>query len=122
MGSAVGCCRNDIVGVVYRPPGGDIAGFNEEMARVLTMMRGTDGYIMRDFNVDLLRDGTHVPTLDYTEGFMSRGFWAAAPKGTKSCRTQGDFHSSVRPFICPSPPLHQASNQASQASSPASQA
>ena len=27
------------------------------------------------------------------------GFWAAAPKGTKSCRTQGE---SVRPFIHPS--------------------
>ena len=27
------------------------------------------------------------------------GFWAAAPKGTMSCRTQGDFRSSVRPFV-----------------------
>ena len=26
-------------------------------------------------------------------------FWAAAPKGTKSCRTQGDFRSSFRPFV-----------------------
>ena len=25
-------------------------------------------------------------------------FWAAAPKGTKSCRTQGEF-LSVRPFV-----------------------
>ena len=39
------------------------------------MMRGTDGYIMGDFNVDLLRDSTHGPTADYTEGFMSRGFY-----------------------------------------------
>ena len=26
-------------------------------------------------------------------------FWAAAPKGTMSCRTQGDFRSSVRAFV-----------------------
>ena len=26
-------------------------------------------------------------------------FWAAAPKGTKSCRTQGDFRSSVCAYI-----------------------
>ena len=32
-------------------------------------------------------------------------FWAAAPKGTKSCRTQGTFvRSFVRPFFCPSTP------------------
>ena len=35
-------------------------------------------------------------------------FWAAAPKGTKSCRTQGDFCSSVcsfvHLFVCSSPP------------------
>ena len=29
-----------------------------------------------------------------------RTFWAAAPKGTKSCRTQGDFRSSVHPSVC----------------------
>ena len=30
--------RNDVVGVVYRPPGGDIGGFNTEMARVLGLL------------------------------------------------------------------------------------
>ena len=30
---------------------------------------------------------------------FSSSFWAAAPKGTKSCRTQGDFCSSVRSFV-----------------------
>ena len=54
--------RNDIVGVVYRPPGGDMGGFNDEMARVLAKMRGTDGYVMGDFNVDLLKSGAHGPT------------------------------------------------------------
>ena len=37
-----------------------------------------------------------------------RGSGAAAPKGTKSCRTQGDFGSSVRPSVHPSvyPSIH----------------
>ena len=30
-------------------------------------------------------------------------FWAAAPKGTKSCRTQVDFHSSVSSIVRPPP-------------------
>ena len=33
---------------------------------------------------------------------LSFSFWAAAPKGTKSCRTQGDFRSSVHPSVIPS--------------------
>ena len=28
-------------------------------------------------------------------------FWVAAPKGTMSCRTQGDYRSSVRSFVRP---------------------
>ena len=52
-----------------------MGAFNEEMGRVLTLMRGTDGYVMGDFNVDLLRAGTHGPTSDYLEGFMSGGFY-----------------------------------------------
>ena len=32
---------------------------------------------------------------------LSIGIWAAAPKGTKSCRSQGDFCSSVCPFVSP---------------------
>ena len=53
--------RNDIVGVIYRPPGGELGGFNEEMARVMTLLRGTDAYVMGDFNVDLLKAETHGP-------------------------------------------------------------
>ena len=30
-------------------------------------------------------------------------FWAAAPKGTMSCRTQGDFRSFVRSSVRPAP-------------------
>ena len=58
-----------------------------------------------------------------TYGSTQGNFWAAVPKGTKSCRTQGDFRSSVRsfvhPFVYQAP---QASNLASQASNSASQA
>ena len=42
-------------------------------------------------------------------------FWAAAPKGTKSCRTQGGFRSSVRSIVRPPLQASQVSNLASQA-------
>ena len=31
--------RNDVVGVVYRPPGGQLGGFNTEMARILAKLQ-----------------------------------------------------------------------------------
>ena len=67
--------RNDIVGVIYRPPGGDLTRFRTELARVLGLLRGTDVYIMGDFNVDLLRLETHGPTSDYMGEFTSAGFY-----------------------------------------------
>ena len=38
--------------------------------------------------------------LDYAIYQRRDIFWAVALKGTKSCRTQGDFLSSVRLFVC----------------------
>ena len=67
--------RNDVIGVVYRPPGGEIAGFNAEMARVLDRLEGVNGYVMGDFNVDLIKSGTHGPTSDFLGGFTSRSFF-----------------------------------------------
>ena len=67
--------KNEIVGVVYRPPGGSTQGFNEDMGRILTDVRGLDGYVMGDFNVDLLKAETHSQASDFMEGFMSRGFY-----------------------------------------------
>ena len=67
--------RNDIVGVVYRPPGGDLARFRAELARVLGLLRGTDAYILGDFNVDLLGLERHGPTSDYMGEFTLGGFY-----------------------------------------------
>jgi len=55
---------------------------------------------------------------------LKLAFWAAVPKGTKSCRTQGDFRLFVPPSQA-SQASSQASvisNQASLASNPAFQA
>ena len=49
--------------------------FNSELARVLTLLRGTEAYIMGDFNVDLLKLDTHGPMSDFMGEFMSGGFY-----------------------------------------------
>ena len=55
--------------------------------------RGWDGFSAKtgsrlDTGLDIFKDAKYIA-----------GFWAAAPKGTKSCRTQGDFRSSVCPSV-----------------------
>ena len=67
--------RNEILGCLYRPPGGDLASFNEQLAQTLGLLRGTDAYLMGDFNVDLLKVSSHGPSADFMEGFTSMGFY-----------------------------------------------
>ena len=67
--------RNDVVGVVYRPPGASPGEFSEvltKMAQVLTKLRGVNGYIMGDFNVDLIKTGTQGPSGEFLGRFTSR--------------------------------------------------
>ena len=46
-----------------------------QLSRVLGLLQGTDAYVMGDFNVDLLKLGTHGPTSDYFGEFTSGGFY-----------------------------------------------
>ena len=42
---------------------------------MLTLLRGTDAYILGDFNADLLKLSTHGPTSDFMGEFTSGGFY-----------------------------------------------
>merc|ERR1711895_45466 len=52
-----------------------MGGFNEKMAQVVAKLRGVDGYILGDFNADLIKVGTHAPTSEFLGGLTSRGFY-----------------------------------------------
>ena len=67
--------KNDLVGVVYRPPGGDLRGHNENMSKVLEIARKENCYIMGDFNVDLLKVNQHAPTSDFMGVFTTNSFF-----------------------------------------------
>jgi hypothetical protein len=75
--------RNDVIGVVYRLPGANPGEFSEILAQVLTNLRGVSGYIMGNFNVDLIKSGTHGPSGKFLGGSPS-GFitpWCPSPLG-----------------------------------------
>ena len=67
--------RNEIIGVMYRPPGGDFNTFIEDLTQILIKLRGVDAYIMGDYNIDLLKSDSHRPTTDCLECLYSRGFY-----------------------------------------------
>ena len=67
--------RNDVVGVVYRKPGVNMAGFSLKMAQVVVKLRGVNRYILGYFNVDLIKVETHAPTSKFLRGFTSRAFY-----------------------------------------------
>ena len=66
--------------------------FKISMSHVFTSSKNIDHY-----NSQSLKAGQRVLLTTYCP--WATCFWAAAPKGTKSCRTQGDFSLSVCSFV-----------------------
>ena len=61
------------VGVIYRPPGGNINIFNESLAEIMKTFNKTEKvHIMGDFNINLFRSNTSVKTFEET--FMCNSF------------------------------------------------
>ena len=70
-------------------------GFNTEMARVLAKMRGVSGYIMGDFNVDLIKMGTHGPTSDFLEIFTAGGYYPLVSLPTRLTDTTATLIDNI---------------------------
>ena len=67
--------KNELIGVVYRPPGGDTMEFIKEIDQILSKIKGLNAYIMGDFNIDILKSSSHRPTDEYLQGFYARGLY-----------------------------------------------
>ena len=65
------------------------------MARVLAKMRGVSGYIMGDFNVDLIKMGTHGPTSDFLETFTAGGFYPLVSLPTRLTDTTATLIDNI---------------------------
>ena len=72
--------RNIVIGSIYRPPGGDhktLELFNSEMSSILKSInkdKKKTVLIAGDFNLDLIKHGTHRPTSDFLDNMMSVSF------------------------------------------------
>ena len=54
--------KNCIVGVVYRPPKSSVTSFNDYINVIMNKIsfENKDGFIMGDFNIDLLKGGLMI--------------------------------------------------------------
>ena len=68
-----GMDKPTVVGVVYRPPNGNIERFNAELQSILTGLNDCDGYILGDFNINLhnMQSSSHQK---YEELVITSGF------------------------------------------------
>ena len=80
-----------IVGIVYRPPSGDLKVFNQEFELILSKLPDTNCYILGDFNVNLLKTKNGSES-DFEEIIISNGYYPLLsisthqqPECTKTC-------------------------------------
>ena len=62
-----------IVGVIYRPPGSDMARFSVKLGEVLSKVKDKRFYLMGDFNIDLIKSNQHTATGEFLSEMNSAG-------------------------------------------------
>ena len=83
--SALHVKKNVIVGIIYRPPDKDPLLFNDTVQTALAKIDKENkfGYLLGDFNLDLLKSEIHNPTLDFLISLFSYSFWPLVTRPTR---------------------------------------
>lgn len=84
--------KKQVIGVFYRPnslPQADVDIFSSTLHDVMDIIASSKlpSVLMGDFNIDLLRFGTHEKTNDYVDGIFSHGFVPVIHKPTRVSHT-----------------------------------
>ena len=67
--------KNINIGVIYRPPSGNMSNFLDEFSKIITKIPKCNSiYIMGDFNINLL-ESQSSSTLQFEELFLSQGLF-----------------------------------------------
>ena len=78
--------KDVLIGVIYRPPGTDVALFNERITQLLSSVQLDNKllYIMGDFNINLLNCDTHTASSEFIEIMYSHGLFPLINKPTRA--------------------------------------
>ena len=88
---------NIIVGVVYRIPGSDTDMFIDYYKEVLDLIKSEKklGYIMGDFNLNLLNSESHVPTNEFIDINLVSSFVPLITRPTRITRTTSTLIDNI---------------------------
>ena len=85
--------KNLIIGSIYRPNSAHInmssndqlTVFNDSLVNVLSLINNENAtaYLLGDFNLDVLKLNSHIPTANYVENIFSMGFLQLITKPTR---------------------------------------
>ena len=77
--------KNVIIGVVYRPPNGDISLFNTYMSELLSKIKSERKYVscLGDYNISSLNYDTHGPTQEFADLMYSYSLFPCITKPTR---------------------------------------
>ena len=62
-----------VIGVVYRPPSGEIEEFNKEIELILSKLPSKNSYILGDYNINMLNLNTKGQS-DFEETVISNSY------------------------------------------------
>ena len=88
---------NVIVGCVYRPPGLDVNEFTAYIETLFSKIskEHKTSFIAGDFNIDLLKTDSHVPTTSYVNCLFSHGFFPVINRPTRIAETSATLIDNI---------------------------
>ena len=77
--------KDIVIGVVYKPPDSDVQKFNEKLEQTLKTIAKEHRpcYLMGDFNINLLNQHIHSPTIHFLDLLLTNGFFPLINKPTR---------------------------------------
>jgi len=81
----MGTNKNTIIGVVYRPPGGNIDDFNVLFGSILDRLKRENKllYLLGDFNINLINADSHQPTSNFLDSLYAASLFPLINRPTR---------------------------------------
>ena len=77
--------RNVVIGVIYRPPNGNVEQFTLQLSGILDQIKSENKicYLLGDYNINLFSMEKHIPTSEFIENKFSYEFIPCINKPTR---------------------------------------
>ena len=84
-----------VIGAIYRPPNSNITMFNEKLNDILSQVSHMSCYIIGDYNIDLLKHGSHLQTEQFLDIMYSNSLIPMIYKPTRETSTTATLIDNI---------------------------